>query len=104
MFNIHQSANMRFSSNNFARMCCEQINMNLKRHVPLHHSDYLWLNAISVDEKQEHSNMGHWEAWQVEAGPDDQPPSLSVCPVTGGNVWKKKTGFLRRTCAVIAHD
>lgn len=26
----------------------------------------------------------------MEAGPDDQPPSLSVCPVTGGNVWKRR--------------
>lgn len=57
---------------------------------PLHHSDYLWRPAISVDEKQELSNMRPGEAWRVEAGPDDQPPSLSVCPVTGGNVWKRR--------------
>lgn len=57
---------------------------------PFHHSDYLWKPAISVDKKQEHYNMRHGAVWRVEAGPDDQPSSLSVCPVTGENVWKRR--------------
>lgn len=61
-------------------MCSEHMSDAL----PFHHCNYLWWPAISVDEKQETR-----EAWRVEAGPDDQPPSLSVCPVTGGNVWKR---------------
>lgn len=87
--NIRQhSGNMRCSRNNSAGMCCEHINMNSSDMFPSPRADYLWRPAISVDEQQEQSTVRYGEAWRVEAGPDDQPLSLSVCPVTGGNVWR----------------
>ena len=47
--------------------------------------------------------MRNVKAWRVEAGTDDQILSLSGCPVTevySEELCGKRTGFLRRTCAV----
>lgn len=63
--------------------CWVSVCSNIEYDMPsFHHFDYLWVPDISEHKNQVRCNMRNGKAWWVEAGADDQTPSLSGCPVT----------------------